>query len=134
MKTTITALTTLFALTFVAAAATRAADKPAAVDPKTATLAAAIEDWIGALEADDQAGASARWASGEEATKSLKTFWAGLRKANEKFGYRKWIERGANQIGDAKVFGVGGHSYDHLHIDWAKTDDGWRIARVWMCR
>ena len=123
------------------AAAPVARSAAAAPDPKTASLDQAIDDWVALLEKDDAKTASARWAKNDDAAKAMADAWPRLAKAHKAHDYRKWLDRlpdyggpGAKQIGDAKTFTVGGHSYDHLHVGWAKGDDGWRIANVWTCR
>ncbi len=37
---------------------------------------------------------------------------------------------------DAQDFKLGGHAQElgHIHIDFAKSANGWEIARIWMCR
>ena len=114
---------------------------PAAADPKSASLEQAIGDWVALLEKDDAKTAAARWAKHGDAAKAMTEAWPRLAKAHKAYDYRKWLDRlpdyggpGARQIGDAKTFTLGGHSYDHLHVDWAKGDDGWRVANVWTCR
>ena len=102
-------------------------------DPKTASLAAGLEAWIVLLEADDVEAAQRRWAKDAAASEGMKQWWAKLRDCHKQYDYRKWLEK-AKQIGDATQFKVGGHDYGHMHVDWEKTDEGWRIAKVWICR
>ncbi|HUT59476.1 MAG TPA: hypothetical protein VNA25_16625 [Phycisphaerae bacterium] len=116
-------------------------DPTTGLDPRTATLAAAVENWITLLEKDDLKAACHRWAADEQVDKDMAERWAGLRKANEQHDYRKWLDKrmegnktGAKAIGEAKAFHVGGHEYHHLHVVWRKTPVGWRIVRVWICR
>ena len=113
----------------------------AAPDPKTASLDQAIEDWVTLLEKGDAKTAAARWAKGGDAAKAMADAWPRLAQAHKSHDYRKWLDKlpdtgapGARRVGDAKNFTLGGHSYDHLHVEWAKGDDGWRIANVWTCR
>jgi hypothetical protein len=122
----------------VAAAMAPAASAP---EPKATSLSGAIKDWATLLEKDDAAAAAERWAGGDEAAKSLKEHWARLRECHKQYDYRKWIDgkqeaggAAAANIGDATQFTVGGHSYGHLHTTWTKTDKGWRVSNVWMCR
>ncbi len=122
-----------------------ATTQPAAVDPKTASLAEALEDWITLLEKDDAKAASTRWARDANAAAQMASEWKSVRTCNETLVYRKWLDNssnqsttrlvpgGARQIGDAVKFKVGGHSFGHLHVDWVKTEQGWRIAGVWLC-
>lgn len=123
------------------AAPAAVAAAPAAPDPKTASLEQAIQDWVTLLEKDDGKAAAARWAKDGDAAKAMADAWPRLGQAHKAHDYRKWLDRipdyggpGAKQIGDAKTFTLGGHSYDHLHVEWAKGDDGWRVANVWTCR
>lgn len=123
------------------APATRAA---AAVDPKTASLADALTDWIALLEKDDSKTATARWAT-NAAVGKVTAEWKALRERHKQHDYRRWIENssdkpttglvpgGAKQIGKDTTFRVGGHSFGHLHIMWKKTGDGWRIAGILEC-
>ena len=96
--------------------------------PKQATLVEALEDWIVLLEKDDIDTAQKRWAN-----VSLKKWWGNVRACHKEYDYRKWLD-GARHIGDATEFKVGGHIYGHMHVDWKKTERGWRIAEVFMCR
>jgi hypothetical protein len=97
------------------------------------TLADAIEDWIGLLEADDLPSASERWAKDDEAKTQLERFWGKLRTCNEQYDYRNWLEAAGEADGE-NSFTVGGHSYGFLHTDWVATPLGWRIRSVWACR
>jgi hypothetical protein len=124
---------------FLAASTLSFAAAPAP-DAGKATLAIAIEAWVVLLENDDPRAAE-RWAGDEAASKALKEQWAKLRECHKQYDYRKWIDgsyepgsTGAAKIGDAARFTVGGHSYGRLHTEWARTDDGWRVNTVWMCR
>ncbi len=113
--------------------------QPAAIDPKSVSLAAALRDWITLLEKDDLKTASDRWAKDDQAAATIKQWWVALKDCHSKFDYKNWLDGqgqggGAKQIGDAKTFEVGGHDFDHMHVDWQKTDSGWRIAKVWICR
>jgi hypothetical protein len=125
------------------------ATAPSAIDPKIATLAEALEDWIGLIEKDDLKTAQERWTANATAAKELAELWERVKAAHKQFDCRKWLDNrtategnpiremhpgGAKQIGDATKFKVGGHGIGHLHIDWEKTDGGWRIAKVWGCR
>ena len=118
--------------------ATAPASQPA-IEPKAANLAEAIEDWIVLLEKNDLNTANARWARDPDAAGTMQTQWDRLRAGHQQYNYRKWLDArgrqpGAKQIGAARKFAVGGHTYDYLNIDWEKTDAGWRISNVWMCR
>ena len=105
----------------------------------TTSLAAALEDWITRLEKDD-AGKAAEWAADEATAKEVKAQWDAMKRNHKAHDYRKWIDGRAKGVpaakaaGDAKSFTVGGHEFGHLHVGWAKTDRGWRISKVWMCR
>lgn len=73
------------------------------------------------------------------AAKSLKEAWRDLRDRHHRFNYRTWITdearpEAADRIGDATTFTLGGHEFGHLHVQWARTDAGWRIGRVFYCR
>jgi hypothetical protein len=103
------------------------------IDPATATLVLALEDWIISLEANNTEAAQKRWANDSAAADEMRKWWAKLGDCHTQYDYRKWLD-GAKQIGDAKEFKVGGHDYGHMHVDWKKTDQGWRIAKVWICR
>ena len=134
-------LIALCLMALLAAAPVAVAAAPAAPDPKTASLDQAIVDWVTLLEKDDAKSAAARWAKDADAAKAMADAWPRLAKAHKAHDYRKWLDRlpdyggpGARQIGDAKTFTLGGHSYDHLHVEWAKGNDGWRVANVWTCR
>jgi hypothetical protein len=136
-----------------AGAAATAADKPQeaakpapttrpAVEPRTASLADAVSDWVGLLELDfanAPAAAARRWAKDGKAADELRQLWPDLQKRHAKYDYHKWAtgeHRPANDpvAGDAQSFTVGGHEYGHLHTRWVKTDAGWRIESVFMCR
>jgi hypothetical protein len=108
-------------------------DVTSAMDGETATLAQALEDWIVLLEASDVETAQQRWARDSTAMEGMKRWWARLEECHKQHNYRKWLEA-ARQIGDATEFKVGGHDYGHMHVDWKKTEQGWRIANVWICR
>ncbi len=98
-------------------------------------LAEALRDWIGLIEADDAKAASTRWAKDKAASRAMRGAWggpSGIKRAHKTYNYRKWLER-AKAVGTARTFKVGGHEFGHLHIDWEKTADGWRIARVSHC-
>jgi len=97
------------------------------------TLDQALEAWIVLLEANDLETARKRWGKDAVARESMKQWWANLGDCHKKYDYRKWLDR-AKQIGDAAKFKVGGHSFGHMHVDWEKTEQGWRIGKVWMCR
>jgi hypothetical protein len=103
------------------------------VDPRTAPLAEALEDWIGLLEKDDVRSASIRWSRDAPAATAMARYWGQLEAAHRRFHYRKWLAF-ARTIGDGRAFTVGGHSFGYVHVDWEKTADGWRIAQVWVCR
>ena len=110
--------------------------KERAVDPKMATLSEAVADWVNSLERDEPKSAE-RWLADEKARKSMGPFWGSLRELHKQYDYRSWLEKrpvNAKGIGDEKRFTVGGHEFGHLHVVWAKTDAGWRIQDVFMCR
>ena len=113
------------------------------LDPKSASLATAVADWITLLEKSDLKTATARWAADDNAAKSLAQEWDSLQKLHKEHDYRRWLKKSdntpnpaptADQITDATHFKVGGHAYGHRHIEWIKTNTGWRIANVWLCR
>lgn len=112
------------------------------VDPRTATLADAVGDWVGLLELDfpdAPATAARRWARDDEAGRDLRRLWPDLADRHARYDYRTWITgagrpAAATAVGDSTTFAVGGHDYGHLHTEWVKTDVGWRIARVYFCR
>ena len=113
------------------------ADEPTKV--AATPLAAALEDWIARLEKDD-AGKAAEWAADESTAKEVKAQWDAMKRNHKAHDYRKWIDgrakgvAAAKAVGDAKSFTVGGHEFGHLYVDWAKSDRGWRISGVRMCR
>ena len=128
-------------IALLAGAPAPASAADAATDPQTAKLDQAIEDWVTLLEKNDAKTAAARWAKNGDAAEAMAEAWPRLGQAHKAHDYRKWLDRlpdyggpGAKQIGDAKTFTVGGHSYDHLHVEWAKGKDGWRVADVRTCR
>lgn len=103
----------------------------AAIDSRTATLQQALENWISLLEDGQQAKAVKLWSATPKAGDEMSEMWAAAVAAHNKYDYRKWI----SQVkGDEDKFTVGGHVITHLHIDWIKTQDGWRIRSVWKCR
>jgi hypothetical protein len=124
--------------------ATQPAMNPAAVDPKTASLADALTDWIALLEKDDSKTATARWAT-NAAVGKVTAEWKALRECHKQHDYRRWIENssdepttglipgGARRIGKDTTFRVGGHGFGHLHIMWEKTHSGWRIVSILEC-
>jgi hypothetical protein len=105
----------------------------ASVDSETATLAQALDDWIVLLEANKVETAQKRWAKASATADEMKQWWTKLGECHKQYDYRKWLER-AERIEDATQFKVGGHSFGHMHVDWEKTDEGWRIGKVWICR
>ena len=104
-----------------------------------ASLAGALEDFVARVEADDVDKAAA-WAGGEPAAGRVKAQWEALKRNHKTYDYRKWIDgrvaggAAANAVGDGKTFTVGGHEFGHLHLVWSKTDAGWRVSDVWLCR
>ena len=135
-------LACVLCMTVAAAAPNPPAKKPK-LDPKTATLAEAIGDWVDMLELDDARApqrAAERWAGNKDAAEDLRELWSQLQDRHAEFDYRTWIKGGkdrpapAEKIGDADTFTVGGHQFGHLHTRWTKTAKGWRIARVFVCR
>ena len=115
---------------------------PARADRQPPTLAQSLEDWIVLLEKDDLKTARDSWAAGPEAADALSQQWTQLRQCHKDHNYRAWLDKrpgaeggaGAKEVGEATQFTVGGHEFGHLHVDWQKTDKGWRIGKVWMCR
>jgi hypothetical protein len=106
--------------------------------PASQSLAAAMEQWISAIESDNVAAAE-RIAAGDKAAAEIKEHWQAMKENHKKFYYRAWIAGtdgcpSAEKIGDAATFEVGGHSYGHLHVEWTKSGGEWRIGKVWMCR
>lgn len=112
---------------------TQPSTKPATApaDPKTATLPAAIGEFVALLEKGDKDAVLERWAYGEKASADVQDSWDAMKKAHEKFNYRKWIDKAADAV---DKYTVGGHGADHLHVVWTKTDEGWRISEVQHCR
>ena len=104
-----------------------------AVDPAAASLGDALGDWITLLEKDDLKTASARWGKDEKTAADMKQWWTVLKDCHKKYDYRKWVDE-ARKVGGAAAFTVGGHGYGHMHVEWAKAGNGWRIAKVWICR
>jgi hypothetical protein len=141
-------LVVLLAVVVCAGAASRRAevwrlgsdDGPSAPDPRTATPAAAIEDWVTLVEKDDVKAAAARWAKDADAAAAMKDKWPQLRECHKAYDYRKWVGRrpgggpGAKDVGDATAFTVGGHDYGHHHVKWSRGVGGWRVADVFVCR
>jgi beta-lactamase regulating signal transducer with metallopeptidase domain len=125
--------------------ATQPAMNPAAIDPKTASLADALTDWIALLEKDDAKTATARWVTDAPAQDKMTTNWKALRECHKQHDYRRWLENssdestaqlvpgGAKRIGKDTAFRVGGHGFGHLHVMWEKTHSGWRIASILEC-
>ncbi len=101
------------------------------VDPKTATLPAAIEEFVALLEKDDAKGVQKRWSADEKASKEIADLWERMQGAHKTYDYRKWVAKAAEAT---DKFTIGGHTFGHLHVDWSKTADGWRIGHVWVCR
>lgn len=120
---------------------TAPATRPAA-DPRTAGPAEAVADWVDLLESDNPdapATAARRWAKDGAAADQVRQFWSDLQARHAKYDYRKWATgdhrpAGTPETGDAVKFTVGGHDYGHLHTRWVKTDAGWRIESVFVCR
>jgi hypothetical protein len=111
-----------------------------AAEKSKASLPEALEHWIKLVEQDDLKAAK-QWAANPEAEKKLEQTWPQVRQCHKEYDYRRWIERqpegggaGAKGVGDATSFTVGGHSFGHVHVKWEKSDAGWRIADVFMCR
>ena len=105
------------------------------------SLSEALENWVALLEQDDVKTPAKRWAADEQAAKALEQHWPQLKQCHQDYNYRTWIDGdphtgrpGARRVGDATKFTVGGHEFGHLHVNWVKRDNGWRIAGVWMCR
>jgi hypothetical protein len=101
---------------------------PVAENP---TLPQALGDFVQLLQADDLKSASEKWARPDA---KLGDFWKNLRECHAKYDYNNWVTGQHKPQGDEMNFKVGGHSYGHMHIDWEKTNDGWRIVKVWICR
>ena len=95
-------------------------------------LADTLKDWISQLETDS-VKAPVKYAKDEKAAKLMEEHWETLKKAHEKHDYRKWLESAQKADKEAK-FIVGGHDYSHLHVEWAKTDGGWKVSSIWFCR
>jgi hypothetical protein len=102
------------------------------------SLPVALEDWVSLIEKDDVKSAGGRWAKDEKAAAQIRGHWPMIRRAHQAHDYRKWFDgkgRGdAADVGDANQFKLGGHEFGHVHVDWEKTDAGWRVAAVWICR
>src|SRR5687767_3647604 len=94
-------------------------------------LADTLDQWISLLETDS-AKAPVKFASDEKAAKAMQEHWEALKKAHEKHDYRKWLES-AKKVKDDK-FVVGGHDHSHTHVEWVKTDAGWKLGAIWFCR
>ena len=118
-----------------------AAAKPVSIDPRTAPLAEAIADFGAAVQADDLKRAQ-RWS---REPKELAKNWPGVKAQHKQFGYDRWIKEATkreSRPADAKEapeedpnrFTVGGHMYRHLHINWEKGENGWRIAAFFICK
>jgi hypothetical protein len=91
------------------------------------------------VEKDDLKSAR-QFAATPDAAAKLEKVWPQVRQCHKQFDYRRWIERvpdggeGAKGVGDATAFTVGGHSFGHVHVKWERSDAGWRIADVFLCR
>jgi hypothetical protein len=103
-------------------------------------LSDAVGQWIKSVEKDDLKSAR-QWAAGPDAAAKLDQLWPRLRECHKQYDYRRWIDGppegggpGAKAVGDATTFTVGGHSFGHVHVKWEKSDAGWKIADVFMCR
>jgi hypothetical protein len=154
---TYTRLTKLVAWTFACVAVVAAADGAPAqalavapcgssgaeardvADRAAVPLADALADWITLVEKDNAAAASSRWAADPEARDQMTRLWTDLRDRSGRYQYRNWLtgEAGvpsAANAGGGKDFTVGGHDFGHLHVNWAKTDQGWRFKSVFACR
>ena len=133
----------LLAPAHLSAAAPTPASEPtkavAAAAAAAADLAGALEEWVKLLEKND-AEKAAGWAADEATAKEVKAQWDAMKRNHKAHDYRKWIDgrakgvAAAKAVGDAKSFTVGGHEFGHLYVDWAKSDRGWRISGVRMCR
>ena len=117
------------------ASARASASEPKSPEPKSPpSLAAALEDWIVLLEKDDLKTARDRWAGGAEAAEAMAREWKQLKACHKEFNYRTWIDRAAPAGADPTRFTVGGHEYGHRHVIWHKTDKGWRVGEIQLCR
>jgi len=103
-----------------------------------ADLAATLDAWIVVVEKDDAKGAAERFGKDEKAAAQVREHWAMVRRAHSAHDYRKLFdgmgEEDATKVGEGAKFKLGGHEYGHTHVDWEKTDKGWRVAAVWICR
>jgi len=104
------------------------------------SLDVTLDRWITLVEKDDLKAAKQFAVNPDVATK-LETMWPQVRECHKQYDYRRWLEKvpegggaGAKGVGDATSFTVGGHSFGHVHVKWEKSDGGWRIADVFMCR
>lgn len=109
----------------------RAAVPAPAVENKA--LPAAVEAWVSLLEKDQATEAAKTCVADEKAAEQMTRYWKNLKGAHAKHDYRKWLEQAATTPDD-QSFTIGGHSYAHMHVVWSKTDKGWRITNVFMCR
>lgn len=121
--------TALFALVVLLAADGSAGAKEA---ERPATLAETLDDFIAALETDS-VKAPVKFAKDEKSAKALQENWDALKKAHEAHDYRKWLAA-AKTVEKEATFTVGGHEYDHLHVEWVKMDGGWKLGGVRLCR
>ena len=97
-----------------------------------ASLAEAVEAWVALLESGNLPDACERWTKDDEAAQRLTRWWDRLRECHKQYDYRNWVEKAQHVSGDS--FKVGGHEYGYMHTDWERTPQGWRIARVYVCR
>lgn len=104
------------------------------------SLADSLEVWVTRLEKDDLKAAT-DFARDAGAARAVRDRWDQLKKCHADYDYRRWLDAnpetkgaGARRIGDATEFTVGGHAYGHVHVRWEKTDGGWKVADVWLCR
>ena len=123
--------TLLFTLALTCAAARATSPRP------PSTLPDALSDFVTLLEKDDAKAASQRWARDAEAEKALTQYWPQLKQCHKDHNYRTWLDKAKTaekETRDNASFTVGGHSYGHVHLVWQKSDAGWRVANVFMCR
>jgi hypothetical protein len=136
MRWLFSCLISLFALAvIVAPCAAGAAD----VGQK-APLSDALGQWIKFVE-NDELKSARQWAAGPDAAGKIEQLWPRLRECHKDYDYRRWIDGppegagpGAKAVGDATTFTLGGHLFGHLHVKWEKSEAGWTIADVFLCR
>lgn len=96
-------------------------------------LSAAIDHWVHLIDSDQLSQAQA-WCLNDSARQELAAWWQALRQGHEQFNYGSWSLLAANLKRAPARFTVGGHEYGCMHTVWEPTLQGWRIARVFVCR